>query len=33
MGTDYVLGTGRENWVYQGKMWTGIILSLDILKF
>ena len=32
-GTDYVLGTGRSNWVYQGKIWTGIMLSLDILKF
>jgi hypothetical protein len=33
IGKDYILGEGRKNWVYQGETWTGIIISLDILKF
>lgn len=33
IGKDYVLGEGRKNWVYQGETWTGVIISLDILKF
>jgi hypothetical protein len=32
-GKDYVIGTGKTNWIYQGKTWTGIIVSLDILKY
>lgn len=32
-GKDYVTGTGADHWVYQGKSWHGVIVSLDILKF
>ena len=33
LGWDNVIGTGRKNWVYQGHLWHGIIISLDIVKF
>jgi hypothetical protein len=31
-GMDYVTGSGKGDWVYQGKGWTGIIVALDLLK-
>lgn len=31
-GKDYVSGSAKNNWVYQGKPWTGIIVALDLFK-
>ncbi|WP_346985969.1 hypothetical protein [Chryseobacterium sp. POE27] len=31
-GFDNVLGTGRKYWVYQNKIWHGIIVSVDLIK-
>lgn len=33
LGKDYVIGKGHDNWIYQGKTWTGIIVSLDVIKY
>jgi hypothetical protein len=32
MGFDYATGPYSSSWLYQGKMWNGIILSLDLIK-
>lgn len=31
-GWDKPFGTGASNWIYKGKMWNGIIVSLDLIK-
>lgn len=31
-GFDNVLGTGSQYWVYQNKIWHGIIVSVDLIK-
>ncbi len=31
-GWDYAMGEGRKSWLYQGKMWHGITIGLDIIK-
>jgi hypothetical protein len=31
-GSDFATGTGSKQWLYQGKMWHGIIFAIDILK-
>lgn len=31
-GADFATGTGSKQWLYQGKMWHGIIFAVDILK-
>lgn len=31
-GWDYATGTGRNDWLYQGEMWHGLIIGLDIIK-
>lgn len=31
-GFDNVLGTGSDYWVYQGKLWQGVTISVDIIK-
>jgi len=33
-GVDNIFGNGRNgySWVYQGQLWHGLILGLDILK-
>lgn len=33
IGWDYAMGEGRKEWVYGGKMWQGITIALDIVKF
>lgn len=33
IGEDFIMGTGKDNWVYQGKTWTGLIIALDVIKF
>jgi hypothetical protein len=32
-GFDNIMGVGKHYWVYQNKLWQGVIISLDILKF
>jgi hypothetical protein len=32
-GFDHVIGTGGKYWIYQDRLWHGVIISLDILKF
>ncbi|WP_295801105.1 hypothetical protein [Mucilaginibacter sp.] len=32
VGLDNVLGDGHKYWVYQNKLWQGIVISLDIVK-
>lgn len=32
IGWDKVLGEGGSNWVYQNKMWQGLVVALDIIK-
>lgn len=32
VGFDNVLGTGSKYWVYQNKVWHGIIVSVDLIK-
>jgi hypothetical protein len=32
IGVDFATGTGGKQWVYQGKIWHGIVVALDILK-
>ena len=31
-GGDFATGTGSKDWLYQGKMWHGIIFAIDIIK-
>jgi hypothetical protein len=31
-GFDYATGTGKNSWLYQGKMWQGITIGIDIIK-
>jgi hypothetical protein len=31
-GADFATGTGSKQWLYQGKIWHGIIFAIDILK-
>lgn len=31
-GWDKPFGVGASNWIYKGKMWSGIIVSLDLIK-
>lgn len=32
LGFDYALGPYSSSWLYQGKMWNGLIVSLDLIK-
>ena len=32
IGWDKIIGEGRSNWVYQDKLWHGVIIALDIIK-
>ncbi|UAY52126.1 hypothetical protein [Ferruginibacter albus] len=32
VGWDFVTGPNKSSWVYQGKIWHGIALSLDLIK-
>ena len=32
VGWDKVLGEGSANWVYQNKVWHGLVIALDIIK-
>jgi len=32
LGTDVILGPNRKHWIYKDKIWTGIIIGLDIVK-
>lgn len=32
IGGDLILGEGHHYWVYQGKVWHGVIVALDIIK-
>lgn len=32
IGWDHLLTDRRKNWVYQGKLWHGVTLALDIIK-
>jgi hypothetical protein len=32
VGFDYALNSASKDWVYQGKLWQGITIGLDILK-
>jgi hypothetical protein len=32
IGWDKIMGEGHSNWVYQDKLWHGIIIALDIIK-
>lgn len=32
VGWDAIIGEGRSNWVYQNKLWHGVIIALDIVK-
>lgn len=31
-GWDYATGVGRKGWLYQGEMWHGITIGIDIIK-
>lgn len=31
-GWDHAVGSSASSWVYQGKLWNGIIVSLDLIK-
>jgi hypothetical protein len=31
-GWDNATGPSASSWIYKGKMWHGIILSLDLIK-
>ncbi len=31
-GRDQALGRSASTWLYQGKMWNGVIVSLDLIK-
>lgn len=31
-GADFATGNGSKQWLYQGKMWHGIIFVIDIIK-
>ncbi|HEV7382048.1 MAG TPA: hypothetical protein VGN64_19765, partial [Dyadobacter sp.] len=32
VGWDNIPGTGKRNWIYQGKHWHGLVIALDIIK-
>jgi hypothetical protein len=32
IGLDKIIGEGHSYWVYQNKMWHGVIIALDIIK-
>jgi len=32
IGWDNAIGDGASNWVYQNKLWHGLIIALDIIK-
>lgn len=32
-GFDYVSGPGGSNWIYKGRWWNGIALSIDLVNF
>jgi hypothetical protein len=32
IGIDKIIGEGHSYWVYQDKIWTGLIIALDIIK-
>jgi hypothetical protein len=32
VGVDNVMGQGSSNWVYQHKVWQGIVVAIDIIK-
>jgi hypothetical protein len=32
IGADSIIGEGSEYWVYQNKVWHGLIIALDIIK-
>ncbi|MDB5156420.1 MAG: hypothetical protein JWR50_1127, partial [Mucilaginibacter sp.] len=32
VGWDKVLGEGGASWVYQNKLWQGVVIALDIIK-
>lgn len=32
IGWDKIIGEGHSNWVYQNKLWHGVIIALDIIK-
>ncbi|MEO2051920.1 MAG: hypothetical protein ABGX00_09125 [Allomuricauda sp.] len=32
IGWDTVIGDGASNWVYQNRLWQGLIVALDIIK-
>lgn len=32
VGWDKIIGEGHANWVYQNKLWHGVIIALDIIK-
>lgn len=31
-GWDFATGTGKEQWVYKGKLWHGVVFAIDIIK-
>jgi len=31
-GADWATGKGHEGWLYQGKLWHGFALSIDLIK-
>jgi hypothetical protein len=32
LGWDLITGPHKDDWVYKGKSWTGVIVGLDIIK-
>jgi hypothetical protein len=32
IGWDQGIGSSAESWIYKGKLWNGVILSLDLIK-
>jgi hypothetical protein len=32
-GFDYASGDGAGNWIYKGKWWNGVALSIDLVNF
>lgn len=33
LGPDYLFGEGSGSWIYQGKVWNGLIVSINVAKF
>jgi hypothetical protein len=31
-GWDYATGEGHNGWLYQGQLWHGITIGIDIIK-